>query len=305
MIRIAYIMGHGYSGSTLLTFLLGTHPEIATIGELGIAPQAKTTPEEYLCSCHTPVRECGFWRTVSREMEKRGHAFDIWDADLDFRARGGGVADVILRAVQRGPVLETARTVGLSVVPRARREFSRVLSRIRALAEVVAGLKGSIVFLDASKRPERATLMRRGSGMDIRVIHLVRDGRAVAWSTMKNLGVGPEEAAASWVIDNQASEAARRHFPASHWMRLRHEEVCADPLGILMKVHTFLGVTPKNGYHNFRGLEQHIIGNRMRLANTSEIRLDDRWKTALTPEQRAIIDRSVAPMNRRYGYGDL
>lgn len=305
MTRIAYIMGHGYSGSTLLTFLLGTHPEIATIGELGIAPQAKTKPEEYLCSCHTPVRECGFWQTVSREMEKRGHAFDVWDADLDFRARGGGVSDVILRAVQRGPVLETARTVGLSVVPQARREFSRVLSRIQALADVVTSLKGSTVFLDASKRPERATLMARGSGMDIRVIHLVRDGRAVSWSTMKNLGAGPEEAAASWVIDNQASEAARRHFPASHWMRLRHEDVCADPLGALMKVHAFIGVTPKNGYHNFRGLEQHIIGNRMRLSNTSEIRLDDRWKTALTPEQMAIIERKVGPLNRSYGYGDL
>lgn len=305
MTRIVYIMGHGYSGSTLLTFLLGTHPEIATIGELGIAPQAKKTPEEYLCSCRAPVRECAFWQEVSREMARRGHAFDIWEADLDFRARGGGVADVILRAVQRGPLLETARTVGLSVVPRARRELSRVLSRIQTLAEIVTTLRGSHVFLDASKRPERATLMRRGSGMDIRVIHLVRDGRAVAWSTMKNLGAGPEEAAASWVVDNDASEKARRFFPASHWMRLRHEDVCTDPLGTLMKVHAFAGVTPKNGYHNFRGIEQHIIGNRMRLSSTSEIRLDDRWKTALDSEQMAIIERKVSPLNRRYGYGDL
>jgi sulfotransferase family protein len=305
MTRIAYIMGHGYSGSTLLTFLLGTHPEIATVGELGIAPQAKTTPEEYLCSCHSPVRDCDFWKEVGREMKKRGHEFDIWDADLDFRARGGGVADVILRAVQRGPVLETARSVGLSVVPRARREFSRILSRIQALAEIITGIKKSSVFLDASKRPERATLMQRGSDMDIRVIHLVRDGRAVAWSTMKNLGVGPEEAARSWVIDNCASEAARRYFPASHWLRLRHEDVCADPLNTLMRVHAFLDVTPKNGYHNFRGIEQHIIGNRMRLSSTSEIRLDDRWKTALTPEQMAVIESKVQPLNRSYGYGDL
>jgi hypothetical protein len=30
MTDVAYIMGHGYSGSTLLTFLLAAHPEIAT-----------------------------------------------------------------------------------------------------------------------------------------------------------------------------------------------------------------------------------------------------------------------------------
>jgi len=34
MTDVLYLMGHGYSGSTLLTFLLGSHPQIATIGEL-------------------------------------------------------------------------------------------------------------------------------------------------------------------------------------------------------------------------------------------------------------------------------
>src|SRR4051794_29494183 len=107
MAKVVYIMGHGYSGSTLLTFLLGSHPQIATIGELGIAPRIREElqPDEYLCSCRTPVRDCGFWQRVSREMKERGHDFDIWEADLDFRAPAGGVADVVLRAVQRGALL--------------------------------------------------------------------------------------------------------------------------------------------------------------------------------------------------------
>ncbi|HEY4594166.1 MAG TPA: hypothetical protein VIJ61_17225, partial [Thermoanaerobaculia bacterium] len=164
MTRVVYIMGHGYSGSTLLTFLLSTHPQIATIGELGIAPQAKEDfgrPEQYLCSCRTPVRECGFWQRVSSEMAQRGHPFDVWDADLDFRVPDGGIADVLLRAVQRGPVLETARDVGLQIVPRARRQRDRIVSRIGSLAEIVLRIKGCDVFLDSSKRPERATLMQR------------------------------------------------------------------------------------------------------------------------------------------------
>src|SRR3954451_25163105 len=140
MKRVVYIMGHGYSGSTLLTFLLSTHPQIATIGELGIAPQAKEEfgrPEDYLCSCRTPVRQCGFWQRVSREMAERGHDFDVWDADLDFRVRDGGLADLLLRAVQRGRVLETPRDLGLQIVPGARRERDRIVSRIGSLAEIV------------------------------------------------------------------------------------------------------------------------------------------------------------------------
>ncbi len=307
MTKVVYIMGHGYSGSTLLTFLLGTHPQIATIGELGIAPRAKQemTPEEYLCSCRAPVRDCGFWQRVSREMAERGHKFDVWDADLDFRSRDGGLADVLLRAVQRGPVLEAARTAGLNVIPRARRERNRIAARIGSLADVVAGIKGCDTFLDSSKRPERATLMQRSGNFDMRVIHLVRDGRAVSWSSMKHLGLGPEDAARSWLADNHGSEHARRYFPSNRWMTLRYEDLCADPDGTLTRLHGFIGIPSTNGYHKFRAVDHHIIGNQMRLSSTSEIRLDESWKQALTPEQMTTIDQLVAPLNRRYGYGTV
>jgi hypothetical protein len=139
----------------------------------------------------------------------------------------------------------------------------------------------------------------------MKVIHLVRDGRAVSWSSMKNLGIGPEAAADSWLADNHGAEKARRYFPKDRWMTLRHEDVCADPRGMLAKVYDFIGVPAKNGVHDFRAYEHHIIGNRMRLSSTSEIRLDESWKTALTPEQMSLIDRKVASLNERYGYGAL
>jgi hypothetical protein len=306
MTSIVYIMGHGFSGSTLLTFLLGSHPQIATVGELGIAPRAKTNPEEYFCSCRERIRDCGFWRRVTREMAERGHEFDVWDSELEFRSRPGSLADLVLRAVQRGPLLETARGAAFRVVPGARRELSRTLGRIESLAEIVAGIKGCGIFLDSSKRPERATFMRRFGRLDgMKVIHLVRDGRAVSWSSMKHLEIGPEAAARSWLCDNHGSEHARRFFPADHWMTLRYEDLCADPLGTLEKVYGFIGVPAKNGLDDFRSVDHHIIGNRMRLSTTSEIRLDESWKKALTPEQMAEIDRRVGALNRRYGYGPL
>lgn len=307
MTNVVYIMGHGYSGSTLLTFLLGTHPRIATIGELGIAPLTKgrTQPEQYLCSCKAPIRECDFWQRVKAEMAGRGHDFDIWDADLEFRAPGGGVADVLLRAVQRGPVLETVRDIGLRVVPRARQEMHRVLSRIESLIESVLKIKGSSTFLDSSKRPERAIFMRRIPSLDMRVIHLVRDGRAVSWSNMKNLGLSPEEAARSWVADNTCAEHARRCFPKDRWMTLRYEDLCAAPDAVLTKIHSFAGLPVTNGFHHFRNGDHHIIGNRMRLSSTSEIRIDESWKQALKPEQMAVIEPYVGDLNRKYGYSPL
>lgn len=307
-INLLYIMGHGYSGSTLLTFLLGVHPEIATVGEMGIAPRAKGKgrPDEFLCSCKTPIRECDFWQQVTEGMERRGYAFDVWETAHEFRARGGGLTDAVLRAVQRGPLFEAARQVALGTFPRARRELRRILRYNEALVRVVTAIKRCRTFLDSSKRPERAVYLRRVPSLDVKVIHLVRDGRAVSYSSMKNLGLGPAEAAESWIADNRSSEHARRYFPADRWMSLRYEDLCADPPAALGRIYRFAGVQPKNGAEeDFRAVEQHIIGNRMRLSNTSEIRLDERWKTALTAEQMQVIESRVGAMNRRYGYDGL
>ena len=46
-----------YSGATLLAFLLGAHPQIATIGEMdGLIP--RENPDEYFCSCGQLIKRC-------------------------------------------------------------------------------------------------------------------------------------------------------------------------------------------------------------------------------------------------------
>jgi hypothetical protein len=40
----------------------------------------------------------------------------------------------------------------------------------------------------------------------------------------------------------------------------------------------------------------------MRLDSTREIRLDERWKTALGAEDLAVFDRVAGDYNRRLGY---
>ena len=42
----------------------------------------------------------------------------------------------------------------------------------------------------------------------------------------------------------------------------------------------------------------------MRLKSTSEIRLDEKWRKTLSPEDLAVFDRVAGPMNRKYGYDE-
>jgi hypothetical protein len=46
----------------------------------------------------------------------------------------------------------------------------------------------------------------------------------------------------------------------------------------------------------------HVVGNGMRLDATREVRLDERWKTALTSEDLAMFERVSGVYNRQLGY---
>ena len=60
MIRLVYILAPSHSGTTLLARLLGSHPDVYTVGEL--QPLISGDITKYRCSCGALIRECGFWR---------------------------------------------------------------------------------------------------------------------------------------------------------------------------------------------------------------------------------------------------
>jgi Sulfotransferase family len=303
MTNFVYLMGHGYSGSTLLTFLLNAHPGIATVGEMGIASRSKVRPEEFLCSCGEPIGECPFWQRTSREMGARGFPFDIREpGGGGLLAQHGRPSERLLAADLRPRPAELLRRTAIALWPAARRRRDEILAKNRAFVEVATGIKGCHTFLDSTKRPERALLLAQTPGFATRVLHLVRDGRAVAWSCAKNLGQSVEEGAASWLADARSCERARAWFPADRWLTVRYEDLCADPQDTLARIFRFLGLPPAE-VGDFRAAEHHVIGNRMRLQRTSEIRLDERWKAALSARELAVADRVTASYNRRYGYG--
>jgi len=57
MMRLAYILAASHSGSTLLSMLLGSHPQIATIGEMKLSPGGIRGLNCYHCSCGEFLRQ--------------------------------------------------------------------------------------------------------------------------------------------------------------------------------------------------------------------------------------------------------
>jgi hypothetical protein len=299
-ITLVYLMGHGYSGSTLVTMLLNAHPAIATVGEMGIAQQSDPDPSLFRCSCRALVGDCPFWRRVTSEMAALGYPFDIRAGGLLFPYTNT-LPDRLLTAYTRGYLFERFRALGIACHPAARRLRAEVLARNRAFVQVATTMKGCHVFVDSSKRPERALHLRHMRDVRLKVVHVIRDGRAVANSCVKNLGVHPSEGAKSWLRDLRSTERTRRFFAPEDWLTVRYEDLCVDLDGTLATLFAFIGVPPAD-VSDFRRREHHVIGNRMRLAAAPEVRLDDSWRRELPRSERDRVSRLVAGINARYGY---
>jgi hypothetical protein len=304
--NLVYILGCGHSGSTLLALLLGSHPAACTVGEM----RAPKMGEEYLCSCGEPIKKCQFWSDVRDRMAKRGIPdFDILKARLSIHDSQDPYVHRLLDPLPRGPLLETVRSVGLSISPAWRTHLREVHHRNKALMDVLFEKTGARMVIDSSKIALHLRYLLKSPDLRIKIIFLVRDGRAVSTSQLGHGFTGGdrretiEATAWNWIRSNESCERVLAgDVPGSQWMHLSYEELCKNPEGKLREVYEFIGLDPDNVILNFRSKQQHILGNEMRMKSGTDIKLDERWRKVFTPEDIKVYGAIAGYMLRKYGY---
>ncbi len=320
--RVAYLLAASHSGSTLTAMLLNSHPEIVTSGELKITSLGNI--DAYRCSCGSPIRQCEFWNGVTERMRRRGVPFDIARPGTHFGDGGTPRYGRFLRPLYRGGLAEHVRDAALAVMPGWRAHVARTQAANANLIESVLEQSGKKVIVDSSKIGIRLKYLLRNPALDVRVVRLVRDGRAVALTYMdpanfadardpslRGGGSGGDRraerlpvqhAAREWLRSTEEAEALRAEVPAQNWIDVRYEEICNQTDATLRRIFAFLGVDPDALRPNFRAAPHHVVGNGMRLDSTSEVRLDERWKTSLTEEDLREFDLVAGHLNRRMQY---
>lgn len=320
-IRLVYLLAASHSGSTLLAMLLGSHPEICTVGELKAT--ALGNIDEYRCSCGQPIRACAFWTGITASMAARGFNFDLAQTGTDLRHGASDRARRLLKPLHRGPWLEAIRDLALRLTPEWTAHLARVDAVNAALVAAIQERAQAAVIVDSSKIGIRLKYLLRNPAFEVKVIRLVRDGRAVALTyvdperfadardpRLRGGGSGATragerkpiaQAAREWRRSNEEAHAILAGLDPARWLEVRYEAVCRDPAATLDRICRFIGV-PNLVARDFRSVEQHVIGNGMRLDTTSEIRLDDAWRNTLTAADLAAFDAVAGDLNRRLGY---
>ena len=322
MTELAYILAASHSGSTLLTLLLNSHPEIATIGEL--SPGHMENSSWYRCSCGSRIRECPFWQWVTSAARSRGIDFSIEEFGTGFQMPDSRIATWLLGPLHRGPALELLRDTGLRMFSRWSSRILEIIHANEILIEVILEYYHAQLFVEKGNRALRLKYLLRIPSFDLKVIHLIRDGRGVALTYMdparfadardpskrgggirgnrEDERLSMAQAAHQWRRCNEEAEHVLRHLDKSQLIEVRYEELCKNTENTLGRLFEFLGLDPDKPVHDFRAVEHHVVGNGMRLDSTSEIRPDERWRENLTDQDLRVFNDVAGEMNRGYGY---
>ncbi len=306
-IRVVYIMGAGRSGSTLLDALLGNHPDVVSVGELTNLHFAGWSNGEY-CACGKQGNVCEFWSEVLREWKQR-------DASAD-------VVDYI--AMQKR--FESFRFFGWIRWVRFFRErffrsrrFQRFLHQTENLYAAIRQVSGKSIIVDSSKNPLRACLLSLIPGIDLRIVHLVRDGRAVAWSRKKAFDRNGKGGVSNtipsrpiwfsvvyWMLVNLVAGMVRT-VGSDNAMLVRYENLVTTPQVVLGQIATLANVDLTEVARAATAGEsmriRHIIsGNRLRMAGSVTLQADQEWIQMLSRTDRRICWTLAGWMLQRYQY---
>lgn len=303
--KVAFVIGTGRSGSTLLGLLLGSHSHIFNLGELISMPQRlQPLPEadgkRVICRGVCLADPCPYWNDR---------------ADLS----------VLQRYFGEG---------------RAAQLIARTAQQHRSIYQYLFDWFEHAMLLDVSKRVEWVERQlhprRHWRTMQPHLIYLVRDGRAVINSQHRKWSQRDDAPTLStiaheWVRDVQAFNAYYAQSPHPK-ITVHYEDLALDPAATLTRLCDFLGVDYEPPMLTYWQHDHHFVsGNaaarsiimRYRAQEDAayaahisvpdymrdhyqalglNIELDLRWQDELSPQQQDQIEAIIGPTNAPFAY---
>lgn len=303
--RVLFIGGLGRSGTTIIEKLLNELPQTLSVGET-VHLWERGVQDNERCGCGSPFDECDHWTRVGKA------AFGGWD-----RIPLERVIDLRWSVDRSRRLPQMARALRTGQLTPDQSEYLGYLGDVlHASAEVAGGAK---VLLDSSKHLSTATMYALDPTIDVRLLHIVRDPRGVAYSWTKQVArpetdglemprYRPSRTSLRWTTDNPGYELLGRAVPH---LTLRYEDVLADPLGSLRAMAELVDLTPTeedlsflNGNRARFSTPMHsVAGNPLRFGGEETVlRLDDQWKSGLPAGSRRLVTALTAPGLLRYRY---
>jgi hypothetical protein len=211
------------------------------------------------------------------------------------------------------------RFLAVKLIPGAwrilRARFAEYADNIERLYRAIIRSTGSTLIVDSSKSVMYAQMLLSLGGLEVHLVHLVRDPRGVEYSLQKRKRRGirrfrrhhPITGALQWDIANLFADrlSASSGSPA---MRLRYEDLVSDPIDSLERIASLTGesvaIPGAMSRQEIELMPNHSVAGNARRFRTGAItlRLDSEWRNNMDPGARRWVSWLSRPLLRRYGY---
>jgi hypothetical protein len=303
-IKVLYIAGVGRSGSTVIDILLGQIDGFFAGGEIQHLWERGFIDNQF-CGCGHPFWQCKTWYPIIQK-----HFEEVDKATI---SEWGRMKKRLTRN-RKLPYFLFIKNKSQNA------DLNKLLSVLGNLYGAIAEETGCRVIVDSSKSPLYLCLLELIPSVEVYILHLIRDPRAVAHSWMTptltadpNIPssmpvMNPYKCSSNWNRRNLMIELMIRKIP-SKYLRIRYEDFTDQPRQTLEKVILFTVETSSKFLFSsdtsfYRSTNHLISGNpcRFDINQFIEIKEDVRWKKRMSRWNKVIVSVLTFPLRFYYKY---
>ncbi len=285
--------------------IFGQHDGVFSAGELMNFWDAGYLRNQK-CSCGASIQKCEIWAEVIQKFKKNN---EITINELIILKKSIVRNSNLWRFMF--PVLQTNKF---------KSDLSVYVRCLKSFYEIIFSVNKSRILIDSSKHPINLFLLNMISGeFDVKVLHLVRDVRAVAYSrkTLKRklaivdrVEYMPRDSISTslykWIIPNIL---VHMYADKSKYTFVRYEDfvrypsICVE--NILRPIFgACLNIDYINGREVMLSSPGHLcLGNPMKFASGKTLlREDEKWRQGLGRFKKIIITLCSFPLLKLYKY---
>jgi hypothetical protein len=298
-VKVVYIAGCSFSGTTLLSNVIGQVDDFFSAGEIRCL-WYESIIKNYKCGCGLPFRDCQTWHGILEEASLNRHE------DIETLAN-----EMLLLQENR---LDLPKFLTPWDRQKFKLEHEFYLGNLDKLYTAISRFTNSEYIVDSSKSPLYAYVLGLLPSIDLYVVHLVRNPVAVQHSCLKRKQRGDKNwinynifsGSLTWSFSNFASEILCDKKHSDRYMRVSFEEFIDNPKetlsAILKAVGAVKGELPLSGNGLISIPVNHtVIGNRNRFEKGPiALKRDERWRQEMNAVDKLIVNLLTAPLHAKY-----